>query len=436
MNEQELTAEIEIELAKLNGTAPTDEPAYEFESILPEDHFISRWISYAASRTDAAYEYHEAAALVLLAAATPNLRAQLSPYPNGLPTNLYVLIIGDSTTSRKSTSKDFAKDALSRAINGSLSPDHFSPEGFIEHLASRPNDCTTAFVDEFGELLEKLHHAKHMAQMRGILMTIYAGDDYQNKRTSKNKKGGGKVEDVDRVVRPHLSILGATTPAIFEVLSDQDTTSGLLPRFAIIMPAKKPPRRPFYEMDGESDSDINLLIVRLARLHAWTKDADRRVSFAPGVLEALDKFFESEFEKKAAERAENERIMLSRLQAMTVKVAMLIAAGRTGATDEDNLQVRDRDSEAAIKIVSRWAVDAIRFVERIGENDFERKLQKCLRMVRQRQKVRRKIIADFCRMDKKSLDMIQATLEDRGEIRVIETNQKGRKPLIEWEIGE
>ena len=85
--------------------------AYSFLSPCPPDHFLTRWIDSASKRTDAAHEYHEAAGLVLLASATPNVRARLRPYPRGLPTNLYVLLIGDSTISRKTTSANLARDA-------------------------------------------------------------------------------------------------------------------------------------------------------------------------------------------------------------------------------------------------------------------------------------------------------------------------------------
>jgi hypothetical protein len=171
---------------------PMERP-YTFDSAFDDDHFVSRWLAYASERTDAAHEYHEAAALALLAAATPTVRARLAPYPGGLPTNLYVLLLGDSTTSRKSTTKDLARDVQALAVPGSLSADHFSPEGFVEQLASRPHDSTTVFVDEFGELLDKLHHAKHMAGLRGLLLTCYSGDDYTYRRHTKRAKDGTRV---------------------------------------------------------------------------------------------------------------------------------------------------------------------------------------------------------------------------------------------------
>ena len=106
-----------------------------------------------------------------------------------------------------------------------------------------PQTLTTLYVDEFGELLEKLTHAKHMAGLKGLLLTVYGGDNYTYRRHSKRMKGGDRVDDADDVTDPHLNILGATTPAIFEKLTAQDVRSGLLTRFAMIMPSTKPARR-------------------------------------------------------------------------------------------------------------------------------------------------------------------------------------------------
>src|SRR5439155_22512479 len=102
--------------------------------------------------------------------------------------------------------------------------------------------------DEFSELLEKLHRAKHMAGLRGLLLTVYTGDDYVYRRHSKRAKSGAPIPDEDRIVQPHLSILGATTPAIFDLLTESDVISGLLPRFGVIMPNGKPPRRPCFDV--------------------------------------------------------------------------------------------------------------------------------------------------------------------------------------------
>src|SRR5262249_1949893 len=107
---------------------------YRFASAFPAEHFVSHFIAYAAQRTDAAHEYHEATALILLASATPNVRAPLAQYADGLPTNLYLIIIGDTTKSRKSTSKNIGRDLQHCVIPDSLLADQASPEAFIEQL--------------------------------------------------------------------------------------------------------------------------------------------------------------------------------------------------------------------------------------------------------------------------------------------------------------
>lgn len=400
-----------------------------YSSPCSQDHYLTRWIEYAGMRTDAAPEYHEAGALTLLSSATPNVRAQLAPYPKGLPTNLYVLVIGSSTISRKSTSQSFARDVQGSAIENSLCAEHFSPEGFVEQLALRPSDCTTVYVDEFGELLTKLHHAKYMAGLRGLLLTIYGGESYTYRRHSKRIKGGDTIEDFDHIEQPHLSILGATTPAIFDFLVEQDIISGLLPRFAIIMPERKPPRRPFYETGSSVEEIRNELIAWIKRLHRWaTCERAPEVKFQPNVLSRLDDyaaFLENECSNP--QMHESSRAMLQRLTPMTVKLAMLVAAGHPGVADGPaKLVVTLSDADAAIIVARRWQHDAMQFAARVGESDFERVLQRCLRIVRAKRLVRRGEIAKVAHVEAKKLDDVRDTLLDRELVIVNRPETGGR----------
>jgi hypothetical protein len=401
--------------------------SYVYTSPCPADHYLTRWIKYAGTRTDAAHEYHEAAALVLLASGTPNVRARLAPYPRGLPTNLYTLLIGDSTTSRKSTSESFARDAQGTAIPGSLCADHFSPEGFVEQLAGRSADSTTLYIDEFGELLGKLHHAKHMAGLRGLLLTVYGGEDYTYRRHSKRSKSGIKLEDQDQIERPHLSILGATTPAIFDTLLEQDVTCGLLPRFGIVMPETKPSRRPFFEIAADTEREREDLLTWLRRLHEWSSCEPRSVIFLSGVLARIDSYA-AEIERDCGNPriTETAKAMLQRLTAATVKVAMLVAAGHPNTTGKKDLDVTSTDADAAIRIARRWQRDALRFAARIGESDFERTLQRCLRLVQLRGRVRRGIVAMTAHVDCRTLDTIRDTLADRELVMIVVPKTGGR----------
>ena len=413
--------------------APAAEPPAEapYQSPCPPDHYLSQWVAYAQARTDAAPEYHEAAALVLLAAATPGVRARLAPYPGGLPTNLYILMIGDSTTSRKSTSLGFGRDVQSVAMRDSLCADHFSPEGFIEFLAARGPNSTTLYVDEFAELLGKIHHAKHMAGLRGLLLTVYGGDSYTYRRHSKNNKGT-RHEDIDHIERPHLSILGATTPTVFDTLDGSDLDNGLLPRFAIVMPTRKTERRPFYATAPETESRRRYLIAWAARLHEWSAARVAHGAVRGGVLECIDSYaIEIESACSGPTMTPRERLMLQRLLPMTVKVAMLIAAGHPGVPDgPTTLHVSMADAEAAVTIARRWQRDAIRFAGHIGESQFERTLQRCLAIVQGRRIVQRGVIARNAHVDAKTLDNIRDTLIDRELIEVSRPQTGGRSGEI------
>jgi hypothetical protein len=404
---------------------------YVFDPAFPLEHFIGQVIAYVGARTDAAFEYAEAAALVLLAAATAGIKARLAPYPHGLSTNLYVLGIGDSTRSRKSTTAGFIRHLQQAALPESLLSDQFSPEAFVERLAARSPDSTTWYVDEFGEMLHKITTAKYMAGTRGLLLSAYDGRDHRADRHSKRDHHGTAVADSDIVLRPHLSILGMTTPTLFHALRPADVESGLLARFAIVFPTGKPSRRPLQALPPETECADGPLIKRLHDIAAWSRTCDRAVHFKAEALEILDQF------ALTVEEAPGDDVlkaMSSRLTHMIVKVSMLCAAGRAETLRAEALTVTAADATIAQRVATRWHGYAEAFASRIGESDFERALQRCLQLLQGRADVPRRVIARSTHIEKRMLDRVEETLEDRGLIRVrtATTTAKGRA-AIAWE---
>ncbi|MGH7393760.1 MAG: hypothetical protein ACREM3_30535, partial [Candidatus Rokuibacteriota bacterium] len=156
---------------------PEPEAPYTFAPAFPPDHFVSRFVEYGSHCVDTAHEYLETTALVLLATATPGVRARLRQYPRGLPTAFYALLIGDSTRSRKSTVAGLGLDLLIDAVPDCRLAEQASPEAFLEQLASRKNDSSLWYLDEAGETFDKLHHAKYLAGLRGLLLELHAHRD-------------------------------------------------------------------------------------------------------------------------------------------------------------------------------------------------------------------------------------------------------------------
>ena len=414
---------------------------YQFAAAFPRGHFVHAFIEYASGRTDAAHDYHEAAALILLASATPNVRAPLAQYTDGLPTNLYVLAVGDSTSSRKSTAKNIARDLQYRVIPDSLLADQSSPEAFIEQLASRSGGPSTWFVDEMGEMIEKLHHAKYMAGLRGLLLQAYDGGAYHYQRSTKRSKVGTPIPDVLLVERMHLSILGAATPAVFETLTGRDVETGFLGRFSVVMPTSKPPRRPFFEMGEEASGARSALTKWLHDLSVWAKSTPRPVTFSPGTLACLDNFA-ARLEGVAETADDRAKAMLQRLSAMTIKLSMLSAAGQPDAVNRDGLHVTPADAACAVTVAERWQGYALVFAGRVGENEFERAVTRCLRHAQQlatkeRDRiVSRRRIAKNAHLPKRVLDDVQATLVDRGHIRVETDESKSGPDSVRWRLAQ
>lgn len=388
---------------------------YAFTPYVDKHNFVSGYIDYASMCSDAPFEYHEALAFILLACATPKVRAELSIYPEGLGTNLYVVLIGDSTRSRKSTSTALALHVLQRALSDALLPDSASPESLVEQLAERSGRSTVFVADEFAGLLDKLHHQKHMAGFVALLLTIYSGRDYRYSRHSKRTKDGERVSDQDVVHEPHLSIAAAATPSIFSTTTQTDIETGLLPRFAVVMPETLPPRKPFYQAKPPDQSYTNALVKVLADLHVWAQKRPK-VVFGPGALETVDGF-QAEIEAMAGED-NAPTIMLQRLGAMALKLSMLVACGRLNATESSTLTVTEDDARQAVGVARRWKEYAIRFAERVGETQFETVVQRVKRLLTPGKSVERRTIARKLHLSKRTLDEVQETLVDRGLIAV------------------
>jgi hypothetical protein len=122
----------------------------EFKNVLPEDHYISRYIEYCKSLTDAYPEYHFVSALQQLSVVV-NRRLFINLRPEGFYPNLWNINVGNSTTSRKTTALRISNRALAGGgLDERKIPDEFSLESLISNIAETPRGY---FVrDELGGL--------------------------------------------------------------------------------------------------------------------------------------------------------------------------------------------------------------------------------------------------------------------------------------------
>lgn len=442
----------QVELApKLTGKrSPAPEPAltaepkpasirsadYKFTHGWPTGHFVARYIEYAAARTDAAHEYHEAAALALLAACTPNVRTYLDPWPDGLNTSLYLIMVGGTTSSRKSTSLAFARRLMAQVEPAAVLAERMTPEAMVEQLAARSRQGSLLVGDEFGEALETiLKRDSYMSGIRELLLSLYGSRRYKYTRRSKRDKGGEVRADVDEIIDPHLVVLTASTGAIFDALSRRDVQTGLLPRFGIIYPQSQPPRRHIYDVAPNGDEHEAWLIDYLRRLYLWAaSNADQEIKarWEQTALVALD---------EAGERIENDpEEILQRLGPMAIKIAMLTSLGE-GVPAVPLCVIEYRDAQQGVSVMERFEAAALRFADEIGgvsadQRRIEQAIDRARKMLREQGgSATRSTISRLLKVTARHLDELEATMTDRGIIRVTQQAADGPgRPAKVWTL--
>ncbi len=393
---------------------------YHFESPFPGDHFVTQFIRWASTCTDASWEYHETTALAVLSSAMPDVRArELAAYPGGLSTNIYAAFLGDTTRTRKTTSMSLGKATYGAVDAAGVMPDRMTTEGFIDQLAQRSPGTSFWTIDEFSKWLVELHKRDHLQGLQGLLLSTYLGNDYTYSRS--RKKG---VPDDVVVTQPHLNIIGGTTPDVLQELTARDIQSGLFPRFAIIWPDSKPARKPFYELNGVQHQAAQSKLIQWVKTIRPTS-VNRLLRFTDEALKVLD---------EQAERFENdtEHKMTARLPVMALKVAMLSAMGQAYvfAHPDATVTVTKEDARAATTVIERWERYAVKFEQRLGENRLESHVKRVLAQFQKLNggrppdkqqtpmKVTRRTVAKALRVTASEMRDIQSILLDRGIVEV------------------
>ena len=402
---------------------------YTFDHGWPPDGFVGRYISYASAKTDAPHEFHEAAALSLLATASPNVRTYLDPWPDGLSTNLYLLMVGGTTASRKSTSLAIARRIMAAVSGDAVLAERMTPEAMVEQLAGRPRAGSLLIGDEFGEALDNiLRRDNYLSGLRELFLALYGSRRFKYARRSKRVSGGGQQSDVDEINDPHLTILTASTGSIFEVLSSRDIQTGLVPRFAIVYPQHQPARRAIYEQAKHSNEHERWLQNYLQAIFLWAHAAGKngeeiRATWTEGALIMAD------YVSEKIEAGGHE--ITSRLGPAAIKLAMLASIGETPPTEGKSVTVVERHADQAARVIERWRVDALRFEDEIGGlSAYQRKVEQAISRTKRMilsggGSLARSAIGRTLKLEARELDRMEETLVDRAIIEVYQQQREG-----------
>lgn len=196
-----------------------EQMVFRLLSYLPDHSFLKRYVQLGMAVSDCSAIYHLANGLVLLSMAVP--KGYSFDFGQPMPANLLALIVGDSSTARKSTSIKLARRMMAKAMPDRIGNNPGSYEGLTESVMGKPQQCI--FFDEFGDFLAKTQEG-YASAMKTAFNNLYDCAPVGRHLAKTGKK--------EVMVDPFVSVTAGVTPVYLNAhTTNEDFTGGFLARF-------------------------------------------------------------------------------------------------------------------------------------------------------------------------------------------------------------
>ena len=397
--------------------------------MMPET-FVDRYVAWAKSRGDAAWQYHEVGAMCILSSLLSGVVRLPTSFGVIVP-NLWFMILADTTLTRKSTAMDMAMELLLEVEPEAVLATDGSLEGLLQSLSTRPSRPGVFWRDEFSGLLEMIRKKDYYAGMIESLTKLYDGK-YQKRVLRK---------EIIEIRDPILIIFcGGIRTRILNIVEQEYIISGFLPRF-IFVEAKSDitQYRPIGPITEVQDNRRQLLVEELQSLydryssdmivHVGDQSVSTKRSWDVTLTEgAWDRY--NEFERvmvKAGLQSSNPDVFmptLDRLSKSGLKVATLLAAAN--ATDGDVVVTEDVLLKA-ISYVEGWREYSLDVVTNAGKSMSEKQLDSISAYIRKHvDGVPRSRLMQNFHLNSRETELLLQTLDQRGLARRVKDGRAER----------
>lgn len=222
---------------------------------LPDRGWLRQYVDYATSITDAHIAYHIAAGLSVLSQTLPISFIIPAGRIRG---NVYAMIVGPSTKSRKTTAVRIAQDILRRANPQTIMARPGSEERFVDSLVENPQQIL--FVGEGGVFFGGMENG-YLRALKDRITDVYDCQP-QARETVSGRKGRSENRVQEN---PRFSLLIAIADAYLEAhTSDEDWHTGMLARFFTVYAQRERTRPQIGVSDAEEERLANILKTYMA----------------------------------------------------------------------------------------------------------------------------------------------------------------------------
>lgn len=370
--------------------------------------FLKTYQEYAEAQTDAPSYFHIATGLSILSAAVgKNIwlwHGSIKIFPN-----LWAIILGESSFSRKTTSILIGKHLLSEWNNKVIMPDEFSPEALMANLVTNPTGIF--FFYEFGSFLAALNRD----YMRGTKETITDLYDY-HKEHKRMLKGQSYV-----ITEPCISILaGSTIDWFVKNFKEEDLQGGFLSRFIYF----KGEKTKFIALPEREDM---VKKETLRRELIYIGSIKGEMSFKDVREEYTDWATKYEAEHKSNQYFKPYSAFLTRLETYCKKICMLYAL------EDHTTTIRKEHFKKASSLIEILKWDFIKLYENeLAFTKSDQKIKKIKKIIKEaRDGIKRRDLLRATHLTSWEFEQIIKTLIETEEI-IAKTikNPRGENTLI------
>ena len=398
----------------------------EREWVQANPSFVEEYVEWAKALGDAAWQYHQAGAFIILSTLLSGSIRLPTSFGTIIP-NLWIMILADTTLTRKTTSMDIAMDMILDIDPDAILATDGSIEGLFQSLSARPGRPSVFLRDEFSGLLEAMTKKDYYAGMQETLTKMYDGK-FQ-KRVLRREV----IEVKDPIL---ILFAGGIRTRIYELLRYEHVASGFIPRFLFISADSDITKlRPLGPPTDESMTQRDALVKFLADVHQrYTQDVEMRIGErvikrprkydAKLTPDAWVRYNHYEADLVAAgldsEQPELMTPTMDRLAKSGLKMAGLLAATRQQSGE---VVVEEEDLIRAFYYIEEWRDHTLGLLAAVGKTASERLLERILGAIKRTPGVSRSQLMQNYHLTSRDASLMFETLMDRG---LIGRDKRGR----------
>ena len=401
---------------------------------------IDDYIDWANDVTDAAPEFHEICCTTLLSILTATTLRLPTSRNIAIVPNLWALILGDSTLTRKTTCMNMAMDFVMQIDKDLIISSEATMEGLMTNLALRPKMVSVFYRDEISGFFDSVQRKDYLTGMQETMTQLY---DVPRMLKRILKK------DTYVVSEPIFIFFGGGTPdRMFSLITESYYTSGFMARF-LVMHAEGdltrfrptgPPKTTNLDKRDALLSTFQALYSMYTTVQISTElhdgqrmltTPDIEVEFTPEMWQRLGEM-EYQLVDAAQGSPESPKALptFSRMAGSVMKLTMLLAAARQEPV-ELKIKAEMTDLINAAYYIQKWGRHSVELMRNSGAGADENKLLSIYRSIEKRPGVLRSEIMRRHRMNARDMEAVEETLIQRMMVSV---QRKGRARSY-WPIG-